>query len=241
MRRKQSRPLMSPTLPHVLLTRPERDARALAGWIGGRAHVVISPLMRIEPVGGLPDLAAYGGVIFTSRNGVAVAGAGAGRVAHVVGERTAKAAQDAGWRVDHVASDAQTLCQMLIDAPPKPPLLHLRGEQVRGSLAARLTAAGIETQARIVYRQPAQMLTKEARAMLSGESRVILPLFSPRSAALLARQGPFSAVLDVVALSQAVADAAQVLRPKAVAVADRPDLAAMQAALSGRLDAVTPP
>ncbi|WP_238366433.1 uroporphyrinogen-III synthase [Mesobacterium pallidum] len=228
-------------LPNVLLTRPEPDSRALATWIGGRARVVISPLMEIAPVGRVPDLGGARGVILTSRHAVPLIGPGRGRQAFVVGERTAQVAREAGWDVARVAPDAETLLAALVAQPPDGPLLHLRGAVVRGDLAARLSAAGIETADRVVYHQHARKLGTEAREMLSGTGRVILPLFSPRSAALLGNEAPFRAFLDVVALSPAVADAAQVVRPDAVTVAERPDLAALKAALSGRLDAVTPP
>ena len=57
-------------------------------------------------------------------------------------------------------------------------LLHVRGAHVAGQLAQQIENL-VEV---VVYDQPAQVLTKEAVEALSGESPVVLPLFSPRSA-----------------------------------------------------------
>jgi uroporphyrinogen-III synthase len=90
-------------------------------------------------------------------------------------------------------------------------LIHLRGREARGDLAQRLSAAGVFTQERVVYAQDAQRLSDEAVSVLSGKAPVLVPLFSPRSAEILgtAWQGLAThAPLVVVAISQAVAEAA---------------------------------
>jgi uroporphyrinogen-III synthase len=80
---------------------------------------------------------------------------------------------------------------------------------------------------RIVYAKVPRDLTAPARAALLGRPTVVLPLFSPETARLLCRQGPFSAPRVVLAMSEAVAEAARPLGADRVEVADTPDLAGM--------------
>ena len=128
--------------------------------------------------------------------------------AWVVGKRTAAAARRAGHDVRHVAADADTLVEHLRAARPPGPLIHLRGDHARGDVAGRLARAGLDAGERVVYRQDAVPLTDAALALLGGSDPVILPLFSPRSAALVAaRSGRPAAPCRIVALSPAVAAA----------------------------------
>lgn len=86
--------------------------------------------------------------------------------------------------------------------------MHLHGEHTRGDVAARLRAAGLAVEARMVYRQVELPLSDTAHALLQGEAPVILPLFSPRSARLLAGQiEPPRAPCRIVAISTATAQA----------------------------------
>jgi uroporphyrinogen-III synthase len=93
-------------------------------------------------------------------------------------------------------------------------------------VAARLAALGLPAAEAVVYDQRPQPLTPAARAWLAGARPVIVPLFSPRSAALFAAEAAGAAApLRIAALSAAVAAAAP---PAALlAVAARPDAAAM--------------
>lgn len=148
---------------------------------GVSCPAVISPLIRIEPLP-VGDLSADVGLIFTSENGVRASGAVAGR-AWVVGSRTAQAAREAGLTVKHVAPDADALVAYLLANRPDCPLLHLRGEHARGEIAKRVDAGE-----QVVYRQHEMRLSDEALALLAGGGTVIVPLFSPRTAMLLAAQ-----------------------------------------------------
>jgi uroporphyrinogen-III synthase len=78
-------------------------------------------------------------------------------------------------------------------------------------------------------------LTAGARVALGGSAPVVVPLYSPRSAAILARQGPFAAPLRVVAMSGAVARAATALGPESIVQIDNPDGRAMLSAILGLL------
>lgn len=171
-------------------------------------RVVISPLLApafLRPV--LPVGAQA--VIFTSETGVAAAVAGGWalpRAAYCVGDRTARAAQAAGFASRSAGGDAGDLVALLVQDRPPGRLLHLRGAEARGDVAATLTAAGIPAAEAVVYDQQPQPLTDEAHALLMGDDPVIVPLFSPRSARLFVAGGGWRAPLWIAALSPAVAD-----------------------------------
>lgn len=226
--------------PAVLLTRPApqaaRFATLLRDRLGEGVRIVSSPLLEPEflaPV--VPEGADA--LIFTSETGVegyrriadAPALAGLHR-AWCVGDRTARAATAAGLAARSANGDAEALFTAILAAEERGPLLHLCGQETRGDLAARLTAAGVPTRAATVYRQRPVPLTEAAVSLLRGDAPVIVPLFSPRSAtffAAAAGTGRWHAPLRVAALSPAVAAGLETLIPQAVMVARHPDAAAM--------------
>jgi uroporphyrinogen-III synthase len=223
-------------LPPFLLTCPaaqgDRFAEELRARFGPGIHVVLSPLLvphYLTPV--LPG--AITGVIFTSETGVAALSpllSAGGKPAWCVGDRTAQAARLAGYDARSAAGDAATLVAAILTEAPTGPLLHARGEDSRGAVAERLTASGIPTAEALVYAQQPLPLTAEAFLLLAGIGPVMVPLFSPRSAALFAAAvAEIEAVapLWIVALSPAVAEAAAALRPARQAVAAFPDAAAL--------------
>lgn len=201
----------------------------------------VSPLLRIEhheP----PDLTPYAGVIITSANALpALDRAGPGQVpVYCVGDATTQAARQAGMTAHRRGEDAQTLIAALVADAPKTPLLHLRGQHARGDVAVRLTEAGIATDEVIVYDQPLQPLSDEARAVLGDAQPVIVPLFSPRTAgqfrAETDRHGPWKSPLYLPCLSAAVRDALGEAVPGTPILADRPDAATMVAAVGRALN-----
>jgi uroporphyrinogen-III synthase len=221
--------------PQVLITRPEPGASAFAQALRhaepGPLEIILSPLMTIALQGALPDLGAFAGLIFSSANGVrayAQAGGPAGLPAFAVGDATAHAAAEAGLVAEPCGGSADALVARLLTRHPATPLLHIRGSHSRGAVAARLTAAGIHTTDIVLYDQPTCPPTQAARAALQGARPLVAPLFSPRSAALLADMHP-KAPLYVVALSDAVARAVT-MPAAAMAVAATSDLKAMLAA-----------
>ncbi|TFL16587.1 uroporphyrinogen-III synthase [Jannaschia formosa] len=222
---------MAPVLP-VLLTRPAEASAPMATRLRALgASVVEAPLMRITFAEALPDLAP--GLIFTSRNGVAAyraLGGPGGRPVWCVGPRTGEAAEAAGLDLRGVAPDAEALAWAVPEGAP--PLLHLRGAAQRGDLAAALRARGLAARDAVVYAQEALPLGPAARAVL--ERGAVVPLYSPRSAALLAQACPDAAWerLRLLSLSPAVAAAL----PVASEIAEAPDGAAMWALLLRVLD-----
>jgi uroporphyrinogen-III synthase len=222
------------TATPVLLTRPEAQSRSFAtameARLGALVRPVIAPLM--APVFLPPDLpeGPFAAVIFTSATAItAVAGLDLPKRAWCVGAQTAARASAAGFQAVSAEGDAAALVAAVLADPPDGRLLHMRGEEVRGDVAERLNSAGIETVSAIVYRQEPLALTPEAAKLLGANGGVIVPLFSPRSAVLLRQALPAGvrATLWLVAMSDAVAEAAEGLPQEALVIARRPDADAM--------------
>jgi uroporphyrinogen-III synthase len=219
----------------VLLTRPRAQSEAFAARIRARlpeADIRLNPLMEIVPSGPPPELRDGDAIIFTSANGVAAAGQGQGRAAWCVGERTCAAARAAGFSATVAGETADALVAHLAELRPAGRLVHLHGAHTRGDVAARLAGAGLSTVSRTVYDQVAVTPGPDLRAAL-GARRLIAPLFSPRSATLLASAaadlcpafpGPEQTLL---ALSPAVRDALPMGWRAAAFVVQRPDATAM--------------
>jgi uroporphyrinogen-III synthase len=227
----------------VLVTRPEPEAtttaETLSARFGDRVRPVVAPLMAVEFLSPALPEGRFDGVIFTSAAGVAAAGrlgVALPRRAWCVGTKTAERAQAAGFDATAAGGDADALIEALVTARADGRLLHLRGEVSRGSVAERLNSAGIETVSVVIYRQVPQPLSPEAKELLRQPGVVILPLFSPRSAELLAKAlpGDVRASLRLVCMSDAVANAVVGVEGT-VTVAERPDLLAMLAALGRAL------
>ncbi|SMO98750.1 uroporphyrinogen-III synthase [Thalassovita litoralis] len=227
--------------PSILLTRPkdgaERFAAQLRARVGGNLRIVSSPLLDIVPIGTAPDISAYRGLILTSVNAVPFGAPGV--KCYTVGDATADAARRAGMEPISAGADAQVLIRRILADAPKGPLLHLRGEHARGQIAQTLTAAGIPTDERVVYAQMGVPLSDAAQTLLNGDLPVIVPLFSPRTAGLFAKQYTGVAPVWAVAISDA---AAQELRNSPIArifVANAPNAQAMLELIEGLIDADT--
>lgn len=226
--------------PILLLTRPlpeaERFAREVTARLTLRPDVILSPLLEIVPleVEAPPGMV---GLILTSANGAQAAariGLPRGLPAWCVGARTAAAAAVAGFVARPGGGAADALVSRVLAEWPAGPLLHLRGRHARGDVAARLNAGGIETVEQVIYEQRAHPLSAAAMAALQGTVTVIAPVFSPRSAALLAMAGPARAPLVIAAISLAAAEAVGPLGATRTDIAEHPDGAAM-ATLTCRL------
>ena len=147
------------------------------------------------------------------------------------------AARAKGWRAVAADGDAESLYARVLADAPQEPLLHIRGEVARGDLAGRLTKVGIKTDDVVVYRQKAHPLSERAKQALMRENPVIVPLFSPRAAAQFASQGPYYAPLNVVVMSEAVAEALGDLPVETVVLAEKKEAKAMANAVARLLDA----
>ena len=218
---------MTQTIPAtVLLTRPKAAGERFAANLA--APVILSPLMEIvfldpDPLEETPDA-----VVFTSENGVRgfVRGHTWRGRAFCVGERTAQEARDAGFDIECANGDLRDLNALLVARAQGMRLVHARGRHVAGEVdngAVPLT----------VYEQRAVPLSDAARAALGTADKLIVPLFSPRSAALFAKQltGDEIATLEIIVISEAAAKVAQDAGLQVAVVADAPDAVAMLHAL----------
>ena len=229
--------MATPASVPVLLTRPEADSLRLAAELPAGTHAIVAPLLRIVflpfDVARVPAAAS---LILTSGHGVAAwtASDGGARGAWCVGPRTAEMAARAGLDLRGQAPTADALLDRIpADASP---LVHLRGAHHRGAMVDRLRARGLRASALTAYRADACPLTPAALTALR-DGPVVAPVFSPRTARLLSAACPIESRgnLRPVALSPAVAQALPV--PPA-AVAERPDGAAMRAAIQRVIDAI---
>lgn len=201
----------SMTKPILLMTRPKQSAERFLARLDPvlltKVDVVLSPLLEIVPTQNPVDLDAATAVIFTSANAVSFCSQGQGRTAYCVGEQTAEAAIAHGWRSAFAARDADDLVARLTGNAPRSRLVHLAGKHRRGEIAARLSANGVQTEVAEVYDQALLSLTVEAQAALASETRVLLPLFSPRTAGHFAAEFEVAQNLQIVAISAAVVEA----------------------------------
>jgi uroporphyrinogen-III synthase len=234
--------------PVILLTRPLAQSQRFAAQLRaafGPAEVMLSPLMAptfLSP--SLPNR-QFQALIFTSETGVeaarriSAAGTALPETAFCVGDKTAQVARDVGFTALSAKGDAAALVALIIAQGGQGPLLHLRGEDSRGDIGKTLTDGGLETISAVVYRQTPQPLTTAAVALLSQNQPVILPLFSPRSAQLFGHALPAAAKapLWVAAISDAVLQAAEPLRPARRETATHPDAPALIKAIERLLAA----
>ena len=222
-----------PLRPTLLLTRPAERAEAFAAAFAARhpdLPCLIAPVMAIRPCAfDLPDGAD---LVLTSQSAIPALPARArGRVAWCVGAATAAAARARGLIVAGEAPDAARLAALLRARRPAAPLLHLAGEHRAGDLAGDLARSGLRAGVVTAYRQEALPLSPAAEALLAGEGPVLLPLFSPRSARLVAR-ATIRAPLRIAAMSPAVAAAWSGRPPADLRIAAHPTSEAMLHALS---------
>lgn len=216
----------------LLLTRPraasERFARQLTERFG-ELNIVISPLMEIEFL----DLASFAmpdAVVFTSRNGVeawANATFPTDMTCYCVGTATADAARAIGFEPFVSGGTVEHLIADLKEIAPNGTVLHVRGRHSRGDLTAQITRAGLKARDLVAYEQKLLPLNSEAQTLLLGGVRVIVPLFSPRSAAHFAKLGPFGPQVDLIAISKAAVQPCQ-----GAHVAPNPDAEGMLSAIS---------
>lgn len=230
--------------PVLILTRPEHSTRRFLEQVttvmGYAPETIIAPMLRIDPVlAVVPNDVA--GIIFTSENAVAQVGRlglRPGLPAFCVGDRTAEAAQASGFEARSAQGDAVDLIAMLSKSRPQGPLVHLHGRKTRGDVAQRLTAAGMHCDGIICYDQTPLAPQAALVSALNGKNPVVLPLFSPNSATILAGSvaAPLAKV-HVVAISAAAGAAASTLATAGMTVTDRPDGASMIAATCAALAA----
>ncbi|MEM0937975.1 MAG: uroporphyrinogen-III synthase [Pseudomonadota bacterium] len=235
---------MNPSKLTLLLTRPApasaRFAAEVEGQLGAFAEVIASPILEIVPLVPFPGVPDGATLAFTSENAVRVAApflSAPGRVVWCVGPRTAEAAREAGLVPKDAQGDAADLAALLATDAPRGDIVHLSGLHQAGDLVARLRRAGLAARRVAIYDQIARPLSEAALAAFDGGRPIILPLFSPRSARLLAGALPGRprAPVAPVFFSQAVA-AAWGPKPPPGVTAEDPNADAMITAIAHAID-----
>jgi uroporphyrinogen-III synthase len=148
-----------------------------------------------------------------------------GRRVYCVGDRTAELAGAAGAATVLAAADAGELAaQIIADGPAH--VIYFRGEHASVDLAGMLRAGGVETLEFRVYESIDRPLSPEALELLAGSATVLAPVFSARSATLLAQAvGEAAPRLVVAAISDKAAAPLAVARR--IGVAASPDAEAL--------------
>lgn len=224
---------------HVLVTRPEADAREMKAQIESIGHrVSVAPLIEIvheviEP----HSLRGAAALVATSRNAItALASSPAIAMARTlpvfaVGSATASAARRAGFiSVIEGPGAARDLAAVVARHPlsKSGPIVHLAGDHLAVDLAPILAAADVVLDVKLAYRSiAAQSLPGAVCQALAASDIDAVILMSPRTAMTWAKlvAGPLQSQVDRVAhlcLSNAVAAALPGSRSQNVHVAHSP-------------------
>jgi uroporphyrinogen-III synthase len=173
----------------VLITRPEREAAALAQALAARGHqTVIAPLFGVELLHPPPDftdtLAACQAILLTSANGaraLAEASEPRSKPVFAVGDTTAATAEGLGFSaVTSASGDAAALADLVRQRldPANGPLLHVSGVDVADGPAPD----GFEVRRVALYEaRQADALPDSARAALAARAIDVATFFSPRA------------------------------------------------------------
>lgn len=233
-----------------LITRPAREAAALAAQLAEQGHdSVAAPMLDIQfyPESSGPlDLSRFQAVLVTSANAVrALEAANADRAISIlaVGGATAAAARSAGFgRVGTAGGDAQALARLVIDTvdPMAGPLLHASGRDTAGPLAATLADAGFAVQRIVLYTaRAASQLPDAAHDALSKDRVAGVLFFSPRTAEVFGKLVRHAGLINqlsglyALCLSPAVAMRLRQEDWRGIRVAKRPDQASLVALIDG--------
>jgi uroporphyrinogen-III synthase len=228
-------------LPVILIVRPEpqasRFASELREVIGDAAEVVVRPVMAPRFFGAPIDGNAFSAAIFTSETGVTGAArlwTGAKGLAFAVGDRTAEAASALGWLCESAEGAGPELAALIARSGLAGPMVWPKGKEGGKSFLEAAQGLGIEIVPQVVYQQE-PVTSPSGQPVLAPGQRLILPLFSPRTARL-ARTQVTARGIEAVAISQAAAEAwgAPVAR-----VAERPNGPAMIDAVAAILHQAT--
>jgi uroporphyrinogen-III synthase len=232
----------------ILITRPEPDGERTAAQLRARGcEVVLSPLLRVEPVSAELD-DQWDALALTSINAVhAIAGSPAIAMLHAipvyaVGARSADAARAEGF-AEVVSADGNVgdLARvMATQLRPGARVLHLAGEDRAGDLAGALAAAGIKVTIHVVYRAVAvSQFTPDVREALKAGTLDGVLHFSRRTAAAYLACAQAGGLLEQALAPVQYCLSAQVAEPLvaagacAIRVAERPAETALIALVTG--------
>lgn len=219
----------------VLITRPEREAMALAQALGQRGHTpVIAPLFELHfrrpPDDFAAALAASQAVLLTSANGArALAEASEQRSKPIlaVGDMTAATAEGLGFTsVVSASGDRAALAKLVQERldPKAGPLIHVSGVDVAGDPAPE----NIVRRFALYEAREVEVLPDSARAALQARALDVATFFSPRASRAFARLAAAADLAEAcrpvtaVAISAAAIEPLKALPFKATAAAARP-------------------
>jgi uroporphyrinogen-III synthase len=183
----------------LLLLRPEPGLSASAERAQALGLEVIAfPLFRVEPVAWqAPDPAEFDALLLTSANAVRLGGSELAKLRDLpvtaVGEATAAAARDAGFRVETIGSG--NAVDLLAGLPRSLKLLHVAGEDHRN-----IGDRPIER--RIAYQ--AEAIGDPGLPSLEG---LVAAVHSPRAGKRLAELATVRSETAIAAISKAAAEA----------------------------------
>lgn len=228
----------------LILTRPSAQSEEFAAQVEtalpGKFSPLISPLFEITPEPVSLDLTGVQALLFTSRNGVAEfvrRSTNRSIPALCVGEKTAKIASQAGLNTSFATGDVAALAALAVQSylPDFGTLLHFRGTDSVGDLVGALNAEGVSATERILYDTSTKPLTANVITALKSSQPIVLPVFSPRTAALLSQllqEVEILAKPTLAALSRNVADRIDLTTQTRILIAEKPTALAMVAVLS---------
>jgi uroporphyrinogen-III synthase len=182
--------------PHLLLTRPVVQARDFAEYLleygKKKFDVTYSPLFEINMLQADIEFSDVQALLFTSANGVRAfvhQYRAVNMQAFCVGQTTAKIARDSGFAAISADGDVAALADLAVELyqPGAGHYLHVRGAKTTGDLIGRLRKMRVRTDQVVLYEQTPLKLTPVALELLASY-KVILPLFSPRTARLFAQE-----------------------------------------------------
>ena len=223
----------------ILITRPLEDGQEIATRLAERGHqAVLAPLLtpRFDD-GPELELGDVEAVLATSANGIRALVRRTPRrdlSIFAVGPQTTEEAQRSGFtEVRNADGDAKALAEAATRwAAKKGTLLHVCGEDAPGTLAENLSLRGFKVRRSSLYGiEPATRLPEEARKALAEKTLDAAMFFSPRSARIFGvlADGLPTETLTAMCISPATAQALTALSFAQVAVAARPNQAAMLA------------
>ncbi len=222
---------------HIVITRPEEDASALATDLAKKGFKpLLAPMLSIKPLADAEiDTRGIQGIMFTSSNGVRAFAKHSDRrtiPCWCVGSSTAATAREHGFLdIKTAGGDVDKLAEMVMEnlPPGGGALLHASGSSVAGDLAGILSKAGYTVCRTVLYESilATEIPAETTNAMKEGSVRAIL-FFSPRTAdsfvrlVLEAGLEDTCTTVDAVCLSEAVADSASRLDWANMVVSEQP-------------------
>lgn len=238
-------PMADNAPPTILLTRAQAQSERFAAQIvaryGAGVDVALHPLVDICPLD--VDLALDGvsALAFTSENGVLAYAALTARrdmPAFCVGRKTARCATELGMSAHDADGALQDLVALIVKTVPQQArVLHLHGRHQTGNLASLLRVKGWNADELAIYDQRARAPSAAFFQLVRGQTPLVVPLFSPRSAKLFFSALPEDAApkLRLIAISQACFDAIPEPHQAHARVLDHPNADTMLEALSAAL------